>query len=85
MHGLPLWFLILSLVLPRISLVIAYFQHELTAFSLSGWIPLTIAVLIPRALILILVFEDRGFGGWLLAHAIAMVLTYLCAGSSSKR
>jgi len=85
MHGLPLWFLILSLFLPRISLVIAYFQNDLTAFSLSGWIPLTIAVLIPRALILILVFEDRGFGGWLLAHAIAMALTYLCAGSGSER
>jgi len=85
MHSLPLWFLLLSLILPRISLVIAYFQHGLTAFSLSGWIPPTLAILIPRALVLILVFQDRGFGAWLLIHAIALAFTYLSAGSSSKR
>jgi hypothetical protein len=85
MRSLPLWFLLLSLILPRISLVIAYFQHELDAFSLSGWIPPTLAVLIPRALVLILIFQDRGFGGWLMIHAIAMVCTYLSAGSSKKR
>jgi hypothetical protein len=85
MHTLPLWFLVLSLLLPRISLVIAYFQGELTPFSLSGWIPPTLAVLIPRALILVLIFEDRGFGWWLFVHAAAMVCTYLSAGSKSKR
>jgi hypothetical protein len=85
MHTLPLWFLVLSLLLPRISLVIAYFQVELKPFSLSGWIPPTLAVLIPRALVLILIFEDRGFGWWLLVHAAAMVCTYLSAGSKSKR
>lgn len=84
MHTLPLWFLILSLLLPRISLVIAYFQH-LTGFSLSGWVPPALAILIPRALILILVFQDRGFGVWLLLHAIAIACTYLSAGSGSKR
>jgi len=84
MHTLPLWFLILSLLLPRISLVIAYFQH-LTGFSLSGWVPPALAILISRALILILVFQDRGFGVWLLLHAIAITYTYLSAGSGSKR
>jgi hypothetical protein len=85
MHTLPLWFLVLSLLLPRISLVIAYFQGGLTPFSLSGWIPPILAVLIPRALILILIFEDRGFGWWFLVHAAAMACTYLSAGSKSKR
>lgn len=85
MKSLPQWFLILSLFLPRIALVIAYFQHNLAFFVLPGWIPLALAVVLPRVLVLILVFEDRGFGGWLLAHAIAIGFTYLCAGSSSKR
>lgn len=85
MHTLPLWFLILSLLLPRISLVIAYFQHDLTEFLLSGWVPPTLAILIPRALILILVFQDRGFGVWLLIHAIAIACTYLSARSGSRR
>jgi hypothetical protein len=85
MKNLPQWFLILSLFLPRIALVIAWFQHDLARFALPGWIPLALAVVLPRVLVLILVFEDRGFGGWLLAHAIAICLTYLCAGSTRKR
>ncbi|HTT77994.1 MAG TPA: hypothetical protein VMF50_18670 [Candidatus Binataceae bacterium] len=85
MHILPLWFLLLSLLLPRVSLVIGYLRGELTPFSLSGWIPPTLAVLIPRALILVLIFEDRGFGWWLLVHALAMACTYLSAGSKGKR
>jgi hypothetical protein len=85
MDNLPLWFLILSLFLPRISLIIAYFHHDLAVFRLSGWIPPTLAVIIPRLLVSILIFQDRGFGGWLLVHAIAIALTYLSAGSSSKK
>ena len=85
MHSLPLWFLLLSLLLPRIALIIAYFRHDLAAFSLPGWIPPALGVVIPRALVLILIFLDRGFGGWLLVHAIAMACTYLSAGSSKKR
>ena len=85
MKNLPQWFLILSLFLPRVSLLIAWFRHDLAVFSFPGWIPVALAVVLPRALVLILVFEDRGFGGWLLAHAIAIGLTYLCAGSNTKR
>jgi hypothetical protein len=84
MHSLPLWFLVLSLFLPRICLLIAYVQHDLIRFSLSGWEPLALAVLIPRALVLILVFEDRGLGVWVLVHAIGIACTYLGAGSSKR-
>ena len=85
MHSLPLWFLVLSLFLPRVSLLIAYFEHDLARYHLTGWIPPTLAVLIPRALVLILIFEDRGFSGWLLVHAIAMACVYGGTASKTKR
>jgi hypothetical protein len=67
--SLPLWFLLLSLLLPRVSLLIAYFTDTLTVFSLTTWVSPTLGVLIPRALVLILIFQDRGMSPWLLVHA----------------
>jgi len=83
MESLPLWFLLLSLLLPRISLVIAYFHHDLKPFALYGWVPPTLAVLFPRVLVIILVYLDRGFGGWLVAHAVVLCMVY--AGSGKQQ
>jgi hypothetical protein len=76
MNQLPVWFLLLSLLLPRVSLLLAYFNSGLTSFSLSGWIPPTVGALIPRVLVLILIFQNRGFSGWLLVHGITMVCVF---------
>jgi hypothetical protein len=80
--NLPLWFLLLSLLLPRVSLLIAYFTDSLTVFSLNTWVSPTLGVLIPRALVLILIFQDRGMSPWLLVHAFAMAIVYGGGGSS---
>lgn len=82
MESLPLWFLILSLFLPRVSLVIAYFEKELAPFGMHGWIPPALGVLVPRALVIILIYQDRGFSWWLLLHAVVMACVY--GGSGSK-
>ena len=85
MDHLPLWFLLLSLLLPRISLLIAYFTDTLGVFSLSTWVSPTLGVLIPRALVLILIFQDRGMSPWLLVHAFAMACVYGGGGGSGTR
>jgi hypothetical protein len=84
MEQLPLSFLIGALFLPRISLLVAYFSDVLTPFSLNGWVPPTLGVLIPRALVLVLIFQDRGFSLWLLVHAIAMAVVYSGGGSAAS-
>ena len=81
---LPLWFLVLSLFVPRISLLIGYFE-ALPSFVLTGWVSFALAVLIPRALVLILIFQDRGMSGWLFVHAAAMALVYSSAGRRSGK
>lgn len=80
---LPLWFLILSLFLPRITLIIAYLTGDLPTLVLTGWISPTIGLLIPRALMLILIFQDQGMSAWLLLHAIVMAAVYIAGGSES--
>jgi hypothetical protein len=84
MESLPLWFLILALFLSRVSLIIAYFDDLLPPFNLHGWVLPTIGVIVPRVLVLIMIFQDRGFSPWLILHGIAMVFTYLAAGSGRK-
>jgi len=84
MEQLPLAFLVGALFLPRISLLLAYFLDVLTPFGLNGFVPPTLAVLIPRALVLVLIFQDRGFSLWLLAHAIAMAIVYTVGGGAAS-
>ena len=82
MDQLPLWFLLLSLPLPRVSLLIGYFGADISIItSLHGWVAPALGVLIPRALILILIFMDRGMSPWLLVHALTMAFVYLVFGS----
>jgi hypothetical protein len=83
MEQLPLWFLMLSLVLPRVALLISYLTNGLDAYSLHGWVPPGLAIAVPRVLVLILIFMDRGFSLWLLVHSIVMAFVYLAAGESS--
>ena len=85
MSHLPLWFLILAIFLPRVSLIIGYFLDILLPFGLHGWMPPTLAVLVPRALVLILIFQDRGMSGWLLVHALAMAAAYIGGSRRSGR
>ncbi len=85
MEQLPLWFLLLSLVLPRVSLLIAYLTRGLEAYNLHGWVPPALTIVVPRVLVLILIFMDRGFSPWLVAHAIAMVFVYLAAGRQQRK
>ena len=76
MEQLNLWFLLLSVFLPRISRRVDYILDCVTLYNMNGWVPPTLGVLVPRALVLILMFQDRGMSPWLLVHGIAMGLTY---------
>ena len=84
-HALPLWFLVFSLFLPRVALAVAWLQGVLAPFHLYGLVPLIIAVLLPRVLILFLVYTDQGLSLWFLIHLIAAVLVWGGTGGYSAR
>jgi hypothetical protein len=84
-HMLPLWFLIFSLFLPRVTLAVAWLQGVLVPFHLIGWVPLIIAVLIPRILILVLIYRDQGLSIWFLIHVIALVIVWGGSGTHHYR
>lgn len=83
-HAIPLWFLVLSLFLPRICILIAWFQHNMPQYipPTVNLIGIIVAILIPRILILFWIYQDQGITIWFLLHAIALVIAY---GGGSRR
>jgi hypothetical protein len=86
-HTLPLWFLVLSLFLPRICILIAWLQHGLPAYipTSVNLIQIIVALLIPRILILFWIYQDQGIGLWFLIHAIGIVVAWGGGGSRIVR
>lgn len=85
MHTLPLWFLVFSLFLPRVALAIAWLQGVLVPFHLGGLVSLVIAILLPRVLILFLIYTDQGLSLWFLIHLLAALLVWGGSGGYGVR
>jgi hypothetical protein len=77
-HEIPLWFLVLSLFLPRICIALAWFQHSMPHFipPTVGILSIVVAVLVPRLLILIWIYQDQGITIWFLLHGIALLIAW---------
>ena len=81
-HWLPLWFLVVSLFLPRISLLLMYVQHSLGQFSITvGLLPLLFWLILPRAVVLYLIYLDQGISLWFLLH---LVVALMVVGGSGR-
>jgi hypothetical protein len=84
MHN-PLWFLVLSLFLPRLALFIGWFD----GWSFGVHPPLATLLLwafLPRVLVLISVYSLQGMGTWFFIHLFAAVVTWSgSAGAVSRR
>ena len=86
-HTLPLWFLVLSLFLPRICILIGWLQRSMPVYIPSSvtLIQIIVALLIPRILILFWIYQDQGIGLWFLIHAIGIVVAWGGGGSRIVR
>jgi hypothetical protein len=86
-HQIPLWFLVLSLFLPRICILLAWFQHSMPPFipATVGIIPIVVAMLVPRLLILIWIYQDQGITIWFLLHVIALLIAWGGGGHTVYR
>jgi hypothetical protein len=86
-HTLPLWFLVLSLFLPRVCIVIAWLQHTMTAYipASVNLIQIIVALLIPRILILFWIYQDQGISLWFLIHVIGLIFAWGGGGTTWVR
>jgi hypothetical protein len=83
-HAIPLWFLVLSLFLPRICILVAWLQHGMAPYipHTVNLIEIIVALLIPRILILFWIYQDQGITIWFLLHVIALIIAW---GGGSRR
>src|ERR1035437_10462049 len=84
-HLLPLWFLVFSLFLPRVSLLLLWLETALTPFRLHGVVPLIFAILLPRVLVLYLIYLDQGISLWFAIHLVVAILVWAGSGRYSTR
>ncbi len=85
-HWLPLWFLVVALFLPRISLLLMYVQHSLGHFEIVvGIVPLLFWLLLPRALVLYLIYLDQGISLWFLLHLLVALAVFGGSGRYHSR
>jgi hypothetical protein len=84
-HTLPLWFLVFALFLPRIALFLLWLEGATLPFHLHGLVPLVVAVLLPRILVLWMIYVDQGISLWFVIHLVAAVLTWGGSGGWYSR
>jgi hypothetical protein len=84
-HTLPLWFLVFALFLPRIALLLLWLQGSTLPFHLNGLLPLVVAVLLPRILVLYMIYLDQGISLWFIIHLVAALLTWGGSGHYYSR
>jgi hypothetical protein len=84
-HQLPFWFLVFALFLPRVALAVAWLQGVLLPFHLVGWIPLVFAILLPRAVVLYLIYLDQGISLWFVIHLVVALLVWAGGGHTYRR
>jgi hypothetical protein len=82
-HALPLWFLVFSLFLPRVALIIAWFDRDLVRFHLDNIISPIVALLLPRVLICVLIYRDQGISLWFLIHLVVALCVWGGTGGRS--
>jgi hypothetical protein len=85
-HRLPFWFLVFALFLPRVALVVAWLQGVLVPFHLHGpFLPLVVAIVLPRVLILYLIYLDQGVSLWFIIHLVVGLVVWAEGGHQIHR
>ncbi|MBS1519274.1 MAG: hypothetical protein JSS91_14410 [Bacteroidetes bacterium] len=78
-------FLVLSLFLPRITLIIFFLLHHIPLNSVPFIGDILLTVFIPRALILIYIAQNLGTDSpWFWIHLVVAVMVYLGGGKKYR-
>src|SRR5258708_37570538 len=79
-NRLPLWVLVFALFLPRIAMVVAWLQGTLVPFHLNGIIPPLFWLVLPRILVLYLIYVDQGLTLLVLGPLVAALPVWARGG-----
>ena len=88
-NEIPAWFLVLSLFLPRLSLIAAFYTAGAFPHLFSLWFSIPMALFIPRILILMAIATVMGICPWFWIHlvvAMTMIIwmTMILSSNANK-
>ena len=75
-HQLSFLFLVVALFLPRIALLVTYLENGLLPYHLGGLLGPIVWLILPRVLVLYVIYLDQGASGWFFLHLLAAVLAW---------
>jgi hypothetical protein len=79
-------FLVLSLFLPRLTLIIYYFIHQIPFNNVPFIGDALLTVFLPRVLILIYVADNLGTSSpWFWIHLVAAIAVYISGGKYTRK
>jgi hypothetical protein len=90
MIGLHLWFLVGSILLPRVCLFFAWYGDPPFSQMESGFVvgqpwPALLWIFLPRVLVMIVIQSNLGFGMWFWIHLVAAIVVWgSCAANVSS-
>jgi hypothetical protein len=77
---IAIWFLVLGLIFPRITLLIAWFSHGIPANNIPFIGDFFMAVFVPRVLILIYIATNMGICPWFWIHLVFLAIVWIFNG-----
>jgi len=83
-NEIPAWFLVLSLFLPRLSLIAAFCTAGAFPHLFSLWFSIPMALIIPRILILIAIATLMGLCPWFWIHLVVAMIVWMTMILSSN-
>jgi Na+/alanine symporter len=85
-HEIATWFLVISLIFPRITLLIAWLNGSIPYNTIPFILDAVMAVFLPRVLILIYIGTNMGCdNAWFIIHAIVGALVWIGSAVSQRR
>ena len=82
-HGIAIWFLVLSLFLPRLALFFGWL-HAWVYFVPMPWTAV-LWLFLPRVLVLIFIHAHQGYSAWFWIHLVAALVVWSGSAGAARR
>ena len=75
-HDIGIWFLLVSLFLPRFTLFFWWISGNLPYNTTPLWADVLTSIFLPRVLILVWIYSLQGFSPWFWIHLVALAIAW---------
>ena len=76
LHDIGIWFLLISLFLPRFTLFFWWVTGNLPFNTTPLLADVICAVFLPRVLVLVYIYQNMGMGPWFYIHLVALFIAW---------